>query len=238
MEGWDSNVSLLGKSMLGAFSFCAFSRDLHLDVRQLKHLVCLVGRRHAKRRVATDTPLGVKLVHGRWRQQHLTMPDMPRFAARFAGRGRRRAPVRLRVRMVRRRRPVGRGRVLLETSLQDFHTVLEVSELRQILLHRKQIRLDRGGGLLPVLVRKGKGPGGAVRGSGLIHRVTKLRQGVTIRALFIAETWTGVERKMRAMPAEKLPVRVAASEGSLGASAERCTGCAPVIAYGYCCVCC
>ena len=141
-------------------------RDLHLDGRQLKHLVGLVGRRHAKHRVATATPLGLQLVHRRWRQQHLAMPDMPRFAARFAGRGRRRAPVRLRVRMVRRRRPVGRGRVLLETRLQDFHTALEVSELGQIVLHREQIRLDRGRGLLPILVRKGKGPGGAIGAGG------------------------------------------------------------------------
>src|SRR5207245_510335 len=127
--------------------------------------------------------------------------------------------------------PVGRGRVLLETSLQDFHMALEVSELGQIVLHREQIRLDRGRGLLPVLVRKGKRPGGAVRGSGLIHSVTKLRPGGAIRTLFIAEIWTGVEQKMRAMPTEKLSVRVAASEGSLGASTEHCTGCVPVIAY-------
>ena len=206
-------------------------RDLPLDVRQRKPVGGLVGRRQAQRRVATAPALGGKRGPGRWRPQPRTRPDPPRVAARLAGCGSRRAPGRLRGRMVRRRRPVGRGRVWLATSLQTVDTVVAVSEVGQIVLHCAQIGVDRGWGLLPGLGRTGQGPGGAGRGSGLLQRVTTLRQGGTIRALFLADPGTGVERKRRALPTETLPVRGAAAEGSLGASAERCTGCAPVIAY-------
>ena len=91
---------------------------------------------------------------------------------------------------------MGRGRVLLETSLQDFHTGVEGSEVGQVLLHREQIRLDRGRGLLPVLARKGKGPGSALGRRGLIHSVSKLMEKEATLAFLIVEKRDGVQWKM------------------------------------------
>jgi hypothetical protein len=76
---------------------------------------------------------------------------------------------------------------LVETSLEDVHTVVEVSKLGQVLLHREQIRLDRGRGLLPVLARKGKRPGGAIGRRGLIHNVSKLMEKDATLACLLVE---------------------------------------------------
>ena len=58
--------------------------------------------------------------------------------------------------------------------------------LREIVLHREQIRLDGGGCLLPVLARKGKGPSGTVGWQRLIHSVSRLRQQVYTLTILIA----------------------------------------------------
>ena len=118
--------------------------------------------------------------------------------------------------------------MLGETRLQRFDTS---TEGRAVGLHGAEGRVDRGRGLVPGLWCTGQQPRWAVRGNGLRQRVPRRQQWVERRALFIAEPATGVERKRRAISAEKLPGRVAASEGSLRASAERYTGCTPVIAY-------
>ena len=64
---------------------------------------------------------------------------------------------------------MGRGRILLETGLQRCDTLLEVLELREIVLHRTHVGLHRRWGLLPFLLGKGKGPCGAVGCDRLIH---------------------------------------------------------------------
>jgi len=99
--------------------------------------------------------------------------------------GRRRTLARLCIRTIRRRGPLGGGRVLLEPGFQGFHTGLEIVELREVVLYRAQIRLDCGGCLLPVLARKGKGPGGIVGWQRLIHHVSRLRKSVHTLTLLI-----------------------------------------------------
>jgi hypothetical protein len=149
-------------------------RHVHRKGRPLDHLVRRVGRGPCKRRMATGAPLGPALMHGHGRQEHLVVPGMPRFPTRFArpSLGRPLAP--LLGGGVRRRWPVGGGRVLVETRLKLCDALAEV---RAVMLHGTQGRLDRGRSLVPVMGRKGKRPRRAVRGSGLIHRRTRRRQG-------------------------------------------------------------
>ena len=94
----------------------------------------------------------------------------------------------------------GGGLVLVEPGLQRFDMC---AKLREVVLHGAQIRLDQGWRVLPVLLRKGKRPSRAVRSSGLIHRSTRRRQWMPIRALLITEKWTGVEHKMPERQAEE-----------------------------------
>src|SRR3989440_10695553 len=126
---------------------------------------------------------------------------------------------------------MGRGRVLLETRLQDFHTVVEVSEVGQVLLHREQIRLDRGRGLLPILARKGKGPGSAIGHRGLIHSVSKLMEKDATVAFLIGEKRDDVQWKMPRKARVRPPSYTNVSERHRGESCECCTECTPVIAY-------
>ena len=119
--------------------------------RQLQHLRRVVRPRQGKRRVATRTPLGPQLLDYRGGQEHLAMARMARCTTRFARRGGGRTLARLLVGRVRRRWPMGGGRILVETGLQCGDTLLEGMELREVFLHRTQIRLDCGGRVLPVL---------------------------------------------------------------------------------------
>ena len=89
---------------------------------------------------------------------------------------------------------MGRARILAEPSFQARDTVLEVLELRQVVLHRAQRGLDCRGRLLPVLAWKGQRPRGIVGCRKLIHTVSALCEQGHSQALLIAKKRAAVQR--------------------------------------------
>ena len=133
------------------------------------------GGRGRTRGVATRTPLGVECVSGRGGPEGLAVPGMARVPARVAGRGRGRTRARLLGGSVRRRRPGGGGRVRGETGLQRCDTG---AEWCQVVRPGAEVRLERGWGLLPVLVRHGKRPHALGASRRRIPRISRRRPRV------------------------------------------------------------
>src|SRR5215471_937022 len=103
-------------------------------------------------------------------QQHLAMAWMARFPTRFPGCRGAGTLARLLVRIVRGRRPVRRGRILVETGFQTCDVLLE---LTQLIAYSAQIGLHGRRGLCPVLRGKGKWPDGVSRLRPRFHDISR-----------------------------------------------------------------